>query len=86
MWAIESQNEEIVRSLLAHGVDANWKNHMGETALDHATASGLENIVKLLRQTTTPAEQGGAGQPSTAPESNSEGEQKPKPESEVLTQ
>ncbi len=57
MWAIEAQNEGNVRTLLAHGVDANWRNHMGEAALDQATAKGLENIVKLLRQTTTPAEQ-----------------------------
>ena len=49
MWAIESENEEIVKTLLLHGANSHWRNHLGETALDHATAKGIESISRLLR-------------------------------------
>ncbi len=72
MWAIDSQNEQVIRSLLSHGANPNWRNHMGETALDHAIAKGLNRTEELLRQKTIAAEQDVDDQSAAAPKSNLE--------------
>ncbi|MEM9480507.1 MAG: hypothetical protein AAGA58_12710 [Verrucomicrobiota bacterium] len=56
----------------------------------HATHGNHRGDGKLIRPNpvwrNNQAEQGGADQPATAPESKSEGKEKPKPESEVRSQ
>lgn len=51
MWAVDSQDEATVRVLLQHGANADWRNHLNETALDHAEINDLVRIVEILRET-----------------------------------
>jgi len=52
-----------------------------------ATIQGCENIFRYIESARKKlAEQGGAEQPATAPDSKSEGSEKPKPESEGRSQ
>lgn len=56
MWAVDSQNEDVVRFLMRQGSNVNWLNHRGESALDQAIEKGGTNIIKILRDSTTLAE------------------------------
>lgn len=46
--AINNKNIEIVRSLLKHKADVNWKDGFQTTALMYAAASGSKEMVELL--------------------------------------
>lgn len=46
--AVNNKNVAIVRALLQHKVDVNWKDGFDTTALMYAAASGNKEIVELL--------------------------------------
>ncbi|MEO5984304.1 MAG: ankyrin repeat domain-containing protein [Ferruginibacter sp.] len=48
MWAVDSGSEELVSYLLRSGVDAQWTNALGSSALDFAREQKKTNIVRLL--------------------------------------
>ena len=50
MTASEAGHTEVVRLLLANGVDVNAKSHRGDTALGLASKKGHIDIVKLINQ------------------------------------
>ncbi|MBK1884909.1 hypothetical protein JIN85_21035 [Luteolibacter pohnpeiensis] len=68
------------------GYNQGWLNTMtydeAVFSEDGAPTDQVTALLKALRDNETKAEQGGAGQPATRPESDSEGGDKPQPESE----
>lgn len=82
--AVGGGHEDVVEFLLQKGANFNVKvGKFGVDLIDAVREQGSEKILSMLeRARINEAEQDGADQPATAPESKSEGSQKPKPESE----
>ena len=49
MWVIESNKPDIVRLLLEHHVDVDWRNCLGQDARSFAREEGNGQIIELLR-------------------------------------
>jgi ankyrin repeat protein len=49
MWAVESQNESLVRFILESGAENSWSNAVGDTAESLAQKKGLTNIIAILK-------------------------------------
>jgi ankyrin repeat protein len=48
-WAVEDNNEALVKFLIDHGANVNARANNGKTPLDIANGAGFESIVKLLK-------------------------------------
>lgn len=88
-WIIDrrppSFDTKHVGSTLATGETASFYPHLIEHLLNTPERQRLECFSRLLARiaaTKQEAEQGGAGQPATRPESKSEGNDKPQPDSD----
>ena len=86
--SIESQQSKIEKQLNTLGLEGwelvtvMWKKHSDRTSPNGRAIYYFKRAIVRKKQ----AEQDGADQPATAPESKSEGKAKPKPESEVRPQ
>jgi uncharacterized protein len=49
IYAVQFQNIEIIELLLKNNVDKSHKDKQGKTAFEHATFSGNEKIINLLK-------------------------------------
>jgi len=82
--AVYKNRVDVVQRLLEAGADASLKVN-GRTAIEVARSKGFTEIVSTLEgaaELKQKGEQGRAGQPATRSESDSEGGDKPHPESE----
>ena len=86
--AVLAGHEEIVDFLLSNGADPNVNVGKREVDLiEVVRTSGTPKMIAMLALAMNQkAEQGGARQPTTAPDSKSDGKKKPKPESEGRSQ
>ena len=50
---VRSENEKIIKLLLAKNADANWTNYFDESPLMWASKNGLDHFIQLLRAGNT---------------------------------
>ena len=86
--AIGGNHEDVVEYLLQAGADPDVKvGKFGVDLLEAVKKNENKKIITMLEQARSKkTEQGGAGQPATAPELKSRDNEKPNPESEVRPQ
>lgn len=83
MFAAAKGNPRSARALLNGGADPELENNNGETALSLALANKHPQTASVIMRHLSKAEQGVAPQSATRSESDSEGRDKPQPESET---